>query len=239
VYELHRQGIVSGLLARDERGQTMIEFGFALTAFLILTAGLIDGGRAFYQYNALASAARFGARWGSVVGGTCRDPGQGLSRTDWCNQLGSTSTAPYKDFWQTANNGNTPIQSPAGIVGPFVTPSCVDSNGNPVLAYYYTANAFTSSTSSTIVGTIVHRFDSDPNNITSILGPATPGFDLSLLRICIYLSGDAWTGPPTNTWLPKQGTSVGVSLYYPFSPAGPLLGGKTFTLIANSQYVIE
>jgi Flp pilus assembly protein TadG len=216
----------------------MVEFGFALSGFLIFTVGLIDGGRAFYQYNALASAARFGARWGSVVGGTCRDRGQGLARSDWCNRLPTTltSTTPYSDFWGTVGNGNTPLQTPITSVATFLTPSCVDAGGNPVLSYYYTASSFTGSTSTTIVGAVVQRFDSDSSTISTILGRATPGFDHSKLRVCIYLSGDAWTG---SKWIPKQATTIGVSLYYPFSPAGPLLGGKTFTLLANSQYSIE
>ena len=55
-------------LKRARRGQSMVEFAMVLPLFLLLLFGLIDGGRLVYINNAVAEAAREGARWGSVQG---------------------------------------------------------------------------------------------------------------------------------------------------------------------------
>lgn len=47
---------------RNQRGQTLVEFAAAITVFLFLIFGILDIGRAVYAYNALANAARQGAR---------------------------------------------------------------------------------------------------------------------------------------------------------------------------------
>lgn len=54
--------------ARGEhtRGQSLVEFALALPILLLLIFGLVDLGRAVYINNALAEAARDGARYGSV-----------------------------------------------------------------------------------------------------------------------------------------------------------------------------
>lgn len=46
----------------DLSGQSMVEFALVAMAFFILIFGLIDFGRAVFQYNLLASSAREGAR---------------------------------------------------------------------------------------------------------------------------------------------------------------------------------
>lgn len=48
------------------RGQALVEFALVVPIFLLLIFGLIDLGRATYVNNAMAEAARDGARWGSV-----------------------------------------------------------------------------------------------------------------------------------------------------------------------------
>ena len=55
-------------MRRSARGQSMVEFALVLPLFLLLLFGLIDGGRLVYINNAVAEAAREGARWGSVQG---------------------------------------------------------------------------------------------------------------------------------------------------------------------------
>jgi hypothetical protein len=92
------RGIVS-----SEHGQTVVEFALIATILLMLTCGLMDSGRAFYQYNNLSAAARYGARWGSVMGGACALT-YARSSSDWCDQLGHSSSA----FWNQP--GNKPIQ---------------------------------------------------------------------------------------------------------------------------------
>lgn len=52
--------------SRDERGQGMAEFAIAISLFLLLVMGTVDLGRAVYQYNGVAQAARELARVTSV-----------------------------------------------------------------------------------------------------------------------------------------------------------------------------
>jgi len=48
--------------AGDERGQALVEFSLAIVIFLVLMMGIVDFGRAIYQYNGVAQAAREIAR---------------------------------------------------------------------------------------------------------------------------------------------------------------------------------
>src|SRR5689334_15385137 len=106
----HGEGFELIHLQPEESGQTVVEFSIIAAALMILTVGLIDVGRAFYQYNAVAAAARYGARWASVVGGTCSPYNGNLSaNNDWCNMLGTSSATPQNPFWTAA--GNVPVQA--------------------------------------------------------------------------------------------------------------------------------
>jgi Flp pilus assembly protein TadG len=58
------------LSCRGERGQTLVEFSLAITVFLALIMGIVDLGRAVYQYNGAAEAARELARVTSVHPGS-------------------------------------------------------------------------------------------------------------------------------------------------------------------------
>jgi hypothetical protein len=58
------------LLRRGERGQGLVEFSLAVTVFLALVMGVVDLGRAVYQYNGSAEAARELARVTSVHPGS-------------------------------------------------------------------------------------------------------------------------------------------------------------------------
>ncbi len=50
-------------LFRDERGVEIIEFAFMLPLLLILLAGGIEFGRAFYTYNIVTKSVRHSARY--------------------------------------------------------------------------------------------------------------------------------------------------------------------------------
>lgn len=50
------------------RGQSLVEFALVFPLFIVLLFGLIDLGRLAYINNAIAEAAREGARWGTVQG---------------------------------------------------------------------------------------------------------------------------------------------------------------------------
>ena len=56
--------------ARDDRGQSLVEFSLALTVFLVLMMGVFDFGRAIYEYNGVAQAAREIARATAAHSGT-------------------------------------------------------------------------------------------------------------------------------------------------------------------------
>ena len=206
-----------------EHGQATVEFGFIAIALLMFTVGLIDVGRGFYQYNAVAVAARFGARWGSVVGGTCLDVKiPNLAMSDWCNALPSAATTA-SDFWN--ENGNHPVQA-AGTSCPADT-----GMGN----YYWTVNDSTIPDAS-IVGAVRKRLDSDTSGPYFILGSLSAGFDRSQLRICIEMPSDAYSG---GVWAVHSGDTLKVYAYYPFQPTGPLFGSFKTTLTAVSGYTIE
>jgi Flp pilus assembly protein TadG len=60
---------------RDQRGQSMVEFALASVVFFTLIFGIIQFGRAVFQYNTVSSLAQEGARWASVHGSTSDAPG--------------------------------------------------------------------------------------------------------------------------------------------------------------------
>lgn len=48
-----------------EKGQSLTEFGLSVVILLILLAGTVDAGRAFFTFMALRDAVQEGALWGS------------------------------------------------------------------------------------------------------------------------------------------------------------------------------
>jgi hypothetical protein len=55
---------------RHERGQALVEFSLAIIVFLVLMMGVVDFGRAIYQYNGVSQAAREIARVTAVHPGS-------------------------------------------------------------------------------------------------------------------------------------------------------------------------
>ena len=53
-------------LGSDERGATLVEYAIAATVFLTSMFGVIEFGRALWVHNALADAARRGARYAAL-----------------------------------------------------------------------------------------------------------------------------------------------------------------------------
>ncbi|MFC1996195.1 TadE/TadG family type IV pilus assembly protein [Chloroflexota bacterium] len=51
----------------QERGQSLVELAISMTVLLILLAGLVDLGRAFFTYITLRDAAQEGASYASVI----------------------------------------------------------------------------------------------------------------------------------------------------------------------------
>jgi Flp pilus assembly protein TadG len=54
------------LFKSNERGATLVEFAIGVTVFLTAMFAVVEFGRALYTHNALADAARRGARYATV-----------------------------------------------------------------------------------------------------------------------------------------------------------------------------
>ena len=93
----------------------MVEFSLAITIFLVILMGTIDLGRAAYQYNGVAQAARELARVASVHPGTT---------------LGSSpeSTATLANQRALVPGLGTPVYRCVDIAGTAVSGTC--SGGN-------------------------------------------------------------------------------------------------------------
>ncbi|MFQ6016325.1 MAG: TadE/TadG family type IV pilus assembly protein [Anaerolineae bacterium] len=50
-----------------EKGQTLIEFALIVPVLVLIVFGILEFGRAFYAYSAIANSAREGARYGVVA----------------------------------------------------------------------------------------------------------------------------------------------------------------------------
>ncbi len=59
---------------RREHGQALVEFSLVAIVFFILVFGMIDVGRAVWNYNALAQATREGTRYAIVHGADSTNP---------------------------------------------------------------------------------------------------------------------------------------------------------------------
>ena len=58
------------LFFSNERGTTLVEFSIGVTVFLMSMFGVVEFGRALYTHNALADAARRGARYATLHSST-------------------------------------------------------------------------------------------------------------------------------------------------------------------------
>ena len=61
-------------LRRRERGQALAEFALVGLTFFVLVFGMLDVGRAVWNYNTLAEATREGVRYAIVHGADSSDP---------------------------------------------------------------------------------------------------------------------------------------------------------------------
>lgn len=95
----------------SQGGQALVEFALAITVFLMLLLGIVDLGRAIYQYNGVSQAAREIAR--------------------------ATSVHPGSDFTTTSGQSSQTlavIATQQNLVPNLGSPafSCVDIAGNPI-----------------------------------------------------------------------------------------------------------
>ncbi len=208
-------------MKQREAGQTMIEFGIIATVMFVIIIGLVDAGRAVFEFNSLSSLARYAGRWAVVVGYSCDTA---TSASDWCDQMGQAGTQP---FW--SQPGNVPRQT-GGASCPTVYDESTYSGD------YYTASDYSAGTASTIVGAIAHRLDSSQSGSNFLRAGFATGFDLSRLKVCIQLPG-SWVAA-RSMYLPRPGDAVGVVVYYPYFHIGSFIPGTQLNLVASSQYQI-
>ena len=65
--------------ARSSRGTTLVETALSMVPWLLLTFGIVDGGRLLFEYSVVSNAAREGVRWAAVRG---QASGRAASRND-------------------------------------------------------------------------------------------------------------------------------------------------------------
>lgn len=216
---------MTALRARAERGQTMVEFALlSSTVLLLLTVCVLDAGRAIFAYNSVSAAARYGARWASIVGGTCSVP-YAVSTSDYCNQFGSYP-AGVAQFWN--ESGNIPLQG-AGT-------ACPSYNSAP--SDYYSLASFEGLQASTVVGAIAHRFDTSSASSGFGGNALLPGLSPGNVWVCLETSGSTPISP---------GMRVRVVVAYVFtyvitpslSTIPPSFSNQTVLMTASSQGEVE
>ncbi len=75
------------LLRRGEQGQSLVEFSLSAIVFFVMVLGLIDVGRAVWNYNTLAQATREGTRYAIVHGSLSADPAMTADQQDVIDQV--------------------------------------------------------------------------------------------------------------------------------------------------------
>jgi Flp pilus assembly protein TadG len=83
-------------LLRPRRGQALIEYAIALPVFLLLIVGVIDAGRAVWEYNTVAYLARDAARYGTIPTRSSADI-KNYARNRCASMLGNTCATPAFD----------------------------------------------------------------------------------------------------------------------------------------------
>lgn len=90
-----------------EQGQSLVELAMSLVVLLILVAGLVDLGRAFFTYVALRDAAQEGASYASVVNGEALESASDVS--DYCTAVANRVIITTTDLSGGTATSNGPI----------------------------------------------------------------------------------------------------------------------------------
>jgi TadE-like protein len=221
-----------------ESGQALVEFAFVATALMIMTVGLADAGRAFFQYNAVSASARYAARWASVEGNTCSENPSTSGSSDWCNKFNTTASS----FW--TQSGNQPLQGRNTPCPKNIDYSLLPPMSGANSRYYYSdtnaaaANQVTTyARTPTIVGSVLQKLDTSNSSTNIVKGAITPGFDSSKILVCIWTSEQ--TSDIANGLYDRPGSRIGVNVYYPFTLISNEFTTKSFDLIGSADYGVE
>jgi Flp pilus assembly protein TadG len=118
---------------RNEKGSALVELALILPLMLLLFAGIVDLGRAFFYSNTVAGAAEAGALYGSQY------PSDTTGMTNTSNQAMSTAFGTAQDMSginSLATYGCECSDGTGQSTACAVTPSC---SGN--LVYYVTVTS--------------------------------------------------------------------------------------------------
>jgi TadE-like protein len=242
----------------------MVEFALIFTLLIMFTAGLLMVGRVFYVSTQVAAAARYGARWGAVIGGNCTNNyvANPSTENDWCSQYNTQGGASAgTNFW--CQPGNLPLQGGScdskGVLS--TTPSCPTSwwpsgsiNNRPGCcppnstetsspSPYYQVSQYSGTNATTIVGAVANWFDTNSTSYGFIRTGRLLPIDLSKVKVCIQLGYDS----SVSKWATYPGDTVSVFVYYPVDQVVPLsvvgwaVNNKHLVtdLESSSQFVIE
>ncbi|MBC8507215.1 MAG: pilus assembly protein [Anaerolineales bacterium] len=135
---------------KHEGGQSLVELAITLTVILILLAGIVDLGRAFFAYMALRDSAQEAALFGSI------DP------TDTIG-MSNRALAVLANRVDTSNVTITPVVSGS---------SCGNGSNSITVTVLYSNFAITMPFLGTLVGT--QSFDISTNITDTILSPPCP-----------------------------------------------------------------
>jgi Flp pilus assembly protein TadG len=93
--------------SKGQRGQSLVELALSLTVILMLLAGAVDFGMAFFSYTAIRDAAQEGALYGSINGPT--DQLLPNPPDDICNHVRRASSSPIdlQTVMTHCNDGTT------------------------------------------------------------------------------------------------------------------------------------
>ena len=103
---------------RNQAGQSLVEFALSSVLFFTVIFGIVQFGRAVWQYNTVSNLAQEGARWASVRGNTSSMPATAAEL-----QAFVESRSPGFSLTATATPANPSAAAPGAVISVQVTSS--------------------------------------------------------------------------------------------------------------------
>jgi Flp pilus assembly protein TadG len=103
---------------RNQAGQSLVEFALSSVLFFTVIFGIVQFGRAVWQYNTVSNLAQEGARWASVRGSSSSMPATAAELQAYVE-----SRSPGFSLTATATPANPSAAAPGGVISVQVTSS--------------------------------------------------------------------------------------------------------------------
>ena len=103
---------------RNQAGQSLVEFALSSILFFTVIFGIVQFGRAVWQYNTVSNLAQEGARWASVRGSTSSAPATAAQLQAYVE-----SRSPGFSVTATATPANPSTVAPGAVIQVAVTSS--------------------------------------------------------------------------------------------------------------------